>query len=226
MKNYVKSSTNKLTFSYDYSKQRYTFQLLITNIHQDKQILTKVYLNTYTNFSVSPVVLYTNPGETKSILIERNSASIDQKKKEKFITYSIQLDTPVNSYEEAKEAFKAIDYLKEGQKIEYTTEYLLKENITFNSSDITKDTKKDDIGIENVKRESDDVQRKIAEKEKSIKALEQKLELNCRNITTNKGLINNSSKDQKKDIKRNTVSFVALIGLILLSFVLGASFNK
>lgn len=225
MENFVKPSTNHITFSYDYSKQRYTSQLSITNIHQNRQILTKVYLNKYTDFSVNPVVVYTNPGETKVIRIERILDSNNQRKKDRFITYSIQIDTPVDSYEKAKLAFKAIDYRKEGQKIEYTTEFSPKDNITFDSFDITRATKRANNTVENIKREMDDVQKKIAEKEKEIKVLEQKFKSNCQR--TNIGLINDPIKNQQtNNISSKTISLVALIALSLLSLIFGATLNR
>ena len=126
MEKCVDVSTKEIEFYYDETKERYIAQIEISNIHDNKSVLSKMYISSFVRYTVKPSVLAIQPKQKRSITIILNKEiPIQEAKTDKFKLISLSFDEDVTtlSYNEQKEKFKSLNHKENRYSIDLTSIY-------------------------------------------------------------------------------------------------------
>lgn len=240
MNNYVSVKNTDLVFEYNEKYSRYVALIEIENIC-NKNVLTKLYLNSYQDYSASHSILLTKPKEKNSMKILMKKGLVPKKESgNKFVTVSVPYEKEEENLEEIKNDFKAINYKEIGQKIYYTFNVIsnndnnqIIDNIGLHEISCSASQKSLKSEINEVNRQIEEKKKLIEEKENEIRKMNQKIEEEYKVIGENENKNSNLNGSGNKNAKKNNgilpgmkFSIIFLLVAMFISMFFGALINK
>lgn len=237
MTNYVSVKNTNLVFKYNEKYSRYIALIEIENIDQ-KNVITKLFMNSYQDYSASPSVLLTKPKEKNTMKILMKKGLVPKKESgNKFVTVSVPCEKEDENIQEIKSEFKKIHSKEKGQKIYYTFEVNINKELT--SENLGKDESSGSVSQKPLKNEINEVNRQIEEKKKLIEERESeirkkniKIEEEYKVIGENENKNANLKGGNKNANKNNGIlpgmkfSIIFLLVAMFISMFFGALINK
>lgn len=237
MKNYVSVKNTDLVFKYNEKYSRYIALIEIENIC-NKNVVTKLFMNSYQDYSASPSVLLTKPKQKNTMKVLMKKGLVPKKESgNKFVTFSVPYEKEDENIEEIKSDFKKIKFKEIGQKVYYTF------NVDINNDIIIDNLGKGEISgsvsqkplkneINEINRQIEEKKKLIEERESEIRKKNKKIEEEYKVIGENENKNSNLNGGNKITNKNNgilpgmKVSIIFLLVAMFISMFFGALINK
>ena len=127
---YVEISENIVNFIYDEKTKQICGKIIIKNIF-NKNILSKLYINSQNNFISNPSILFIKPNEIKEFNILKINNNLNNKNKDLFLIVNYPTNKNNLSYSDIKIEFNKIDREKITIKQKITLEGIFSINNNF-----------------------------------------------------------------------------------------------
>ena len=131
-----KEEIKGISFNYESNIKKYIGDIHLKNISLNKNVIVKLFINSFNKFTVEHSLLFLNKGEIKTIRVTREQINIYENEKNKFLIISIPTDKEITNINEAKQIFCNSNYKVNGQKIIVFDKYKIYKNIKESEKDI------------------------------------------------------------------------------------------
>ena len=197
MEELIECKEQYLGINFDYNKniKKYIGEINLKNISSSKNIIVKLYINSFKKFTVDNSIIILKKNESKKIRIFREQINIDDKEKNKFLLISFPCEKEIINVNEARNEFVSLNYKLYGKKILLIDNYNLINNLEENEKDIGTHSEKDFIIRKEIKNE---IIKEDEIKEEIIKEMVEENSIFINNLNKKKNIINKLFKLHSK----------------------------
>ena len=148
-----KEEIKGISFNYESNIKKYIGDIHLKNISLNKNVIVKLFINSFNKFTVEHSLLFLNKGEIKTIRVTREQINIYENEKNKLLILSIPTNKEIKNLNEAKQIFCNSNYKVNGQKIIVFDNYNIYKNVNESEKDIGTHYENDFVFTKEIERE-------------------------------------------------------------------------